>query len=203
MPRQQIPVIRINDTIRTQLQDININSVRRQNLHDRWIALDAQGVPFVDGYRIVTSGTRNALFTKLREILEPRIIPSTEQSVTTHDFSTMIFVPTDLIEQYNNRLINSRYIDGLALRVGPISEQLRRRIYVPFMFQVPWEIPVVLPIEDVNLGWASRRRQKIYLKHMNTCKLAANEIIEEMIRLGTIRVGLTGALLLNQQNGVN
>lgn len=196
MPAQAAPTIAINDYIRTQLRNVNINSASARTLHDRWIAVDQQGFPFTDSYRVITASSRNTLFMKLRENLAPRIILSAEQAVQPHQFSTAVYNPQNPSEsRWNTTQVTSRYIDGLALRVGP-ADQYGQRGYVPFMFERPWEIPVV-PRPAVSSGyggrnddWYARRRQeKVYQKHINTCNLAANGILEEMIRLGTIRVG--------------
>lgn len=197
-----VPTIAINNHIRTQLRNVNINSASARTLHDRWIAVDQQGFPFTDSYRVITASSRNTLFMKLRENLAPRIILGTEQAVQPHQFFTAVYNPQNPSEsRWNTTQVTSRYIDGLALRVGP-ADQYGQRGYVPFMFERPWEIPVVrltTVSDDRNGDWYARRRQeKTYTKHINTCKLAANEILEEMIRLGTIRVGLVRDILLNQ-----
>lgn len=203
MPAQANPTIAINDYIRTQLRTVNINSASARTLHDRWIAVDQQGFPFTDSYRVITASSRNTLFMKLRENLAPRVILSTETISPAHGFSVSAYNPQNPSEsRWNTTTVSSRYIDGLALRVGP-ADQYGQRGYVPFMFERPWEIPVV-PRPTVTTGtgrndWYARRRQeKAYQKHINTCNLAANGILEEMIRLGTIRVGLVRDVLLNQ-----
>ena len=205
MPAQPAPVIQINDYIRTQLRTVNINSATASTLHDRWIAVDNQGFPFTDSYRIITASSRNSLFMKLRENLAPRVILGSEPAIQPHQFSLAAYNPQNPSEsRWNTTQVTSRYVDGLALRVGP-PDNYGQRGYVPFMFERPWEIPVVARAATTDTGyagrnndWYTRRQQeKTYQKHMNTCYLAANGILEEMIRLGTIRVGRVRDVLLN------
>jgi hypothetical protein len=201
MPRIHTPTIVINEQVRAQLQDLNINSTTANRMQNRWMALDAQGFPFIDSYRIITAIGRGSLLKKLREQLDPLPIPSRELAIQPHQFTLMIFNEQNPSQISFLHSVESRYIDGLALRVGP-SNTVGYRRYVPFMFEHPWEIPVVSREVSSNLngGWhALRVQQRTYQKYINTCMLATNNIIEEMIRLGTIRIGLIRDLILNRE----